>query len=193
MDKAFVQKYWQKLRQNSALSLNGQCVLWSGWTDKDSYGRINVKIENQWKTTGVHILAFILGNNVSLESIAGNDISHLCHNRSCVQPNHLSCESRDTNHSRTACVNTNMRSCLLHPHTLNAYVAFEIVICECCLKMVDNMHISKINNYQKTHMSLTSRWRPWHVRRGPNLTSQRLAALGPNDDVQMAASSTPGR
>ena len=96
MDPDFIAKYSERLAQNSQLSPNNICVLWTGALKTGKYtqfGVICVKINNQWKNLTVHRLQYMLANHINIEDLdSGIDVSHICHNPLCIYPEHLSYE-----------------------------------------------------------------------------------------------------
>jgi hypothetical protein len=68
------------------------CWLYTGWTDKDGYGRFSLphpvqdKQYNRRKHIYAHHLAFKLAGN---KIPKGMEIDHLCMVRQCVRPSHL--------------------------------------------------------------------------------------------------------
>ena len=57
MDRAFIEKYRQKLTENSIQAPNNECLLWTGCTVKTrglAYGAINCKLAGKWTTMRVH-------------------------------------------------------------------------------------------------------------------------------------------
>lgn len=66
-------------------------------------------------------LSHVLSRRIEFNEINGLDVSHLCHNRRCVLPEHLTAESREENNYRKACVSAGQcaghgdkPACLLH-------------------------------------------------------------------------------
>lgn len=121
MNQAFCAKYKAKLDSLCQIHHNGQCIFWTGTTDKDGYGIINVQLGPEWKLKRVSRLSYILDKNITFSDIDGDDISHICHNRLCILPAHLSAEGRDENNYRKACVGAGQcaghgdkKDCLLH-------------------------------------------------------------------------------
>ena len=105
MDLEFIAKYSIKLNEKSAVSHNGLCKVWSGLTDRDGYGLMNVKLGDKWFLKRVQRLAFVIENNVSFADIEGFDLSHLCHQKLCVAKNHLCLGTREENNYRKGCTN----------------------------------------------------------------------------------------
>ena len=112
-----LKKYSEKIEQNSVLSNNGECVLWVGRSlSKDGlYGVINAQLNGPrtpWSRVTAHRLAFMISNkNFTLDRNV--DVSHLCHNSKCVNPEPLSAEPRGLNNTRKNCASE--KRCLGHP------------------------------------------------------------------------------
>jgi hypothetical protein len=115
------------------------CLLWTGGTDRDGYGRARVtwpvpvgggdvprsKVERvprviyRLKTGGVDIPRQQAYDGVTVAV----EVSHLCHNRLCVTPEHLVLEPHLINAERQHCVQQGRCThhgvhpdCLLQPH-----------------------------------------------------------------------------
>lgn len=70
------QRFWEKVEKTET------CWNWKGSTDRYGYGTIR---EN-YKHLRVHRLSYHLANGQIPE---GRVIDHICHNRACVNPQHL--------------------------------------------------------------------------------------------------------
>lgn len=113
MDEAFYAKYSLKLNEKSVSGPNGQCILWTGYVDKHGYGMINVKIsQNKWANRGVHRISMIVHKKLSFEQVENLHVSHICHNKLCIAPHHLSVETSEINNNRLTCIS--MRHCMHH-------------------------------------------------------------------------------
>ena len=100
------------------------CILWFGSVDRWGYGR-------QWVTwpdgthreERAHIMAYLVKMKlveIPLHDDVGTqlDVSHLCHNKSCINPDHLVMEAHEVNMQRVHCVSQglctkNHTACLL--------------------------------------------------------------------------------
>ena len=98
------EKYKAILAERWSLGPNGRCQLWDGATREErhvTYGVINVKINDKWRVMHAHRLAMYCRENKIIESTL--DVSHLCHNSTCINPLHLSVEPHHVNNNRKAC------------------------------------------------------------------------------------------
>jgi hypothetical protein len=74
---------WILSDEASTLAENG-CRIWSGCTDRLRYGRIP-----RWgKHELLHRFVYITANGVD-RAIFGDSVHHKCHERGCVNPDHL--------------------------------------------------------------------------------------------------------
>ncbi len=122
MDEFYV-KYKNKIAENSDLSANGHCAMWTKAKKPSGYGIIKYKNphDNAWRTMHVHRLSFLVNRRIELNDLQGYDISHLCHNKLCTNAQHLSLETHKINRDREICVNRtvctghdNFENCRLH-------------------------------------------------------------------------------
>ncbi|KAI8494528.1 hypothetical protein Bbelb_277540 [Branchiostoma belcheri] len=79
----------QKLLKKSAVAESG-CVLWTGYVERDGYGTTKVKshFDGRRFTLTVHRM----------------HVSHICHQKLCLNVSHLSYEPPAVNLQRTSCV-----------------------------------------------------------------------------------------
>lgn len=81
------------------------CRTWRGRTDAYGYGEMQFQFRGVRLCLKVHRVVYALAHpDVSLANVAC-DISHLCHNRLCVNPEHLSPEPHSINNNRLVCKN----------------------------------------------------------------------------------------
>ena len=70
MDSVLARKYLAKLEQQSAVSDNRQCLIWSSYDNNNGYGAVNVTVNQRWwANRDAHRVAYVLNNmnkNVSL-------------------------------------------------------------------------------------------------------------------------------
>ena len=103
--EAFYQKYRTKLQDKSALGENRECIIWTGTsTPNGKYGIINCRFPGAigWKSVYVHRLAYMIEHQSAY--LPAVDVSHLCHNTSCINVTHLVLEPHGFNNSRQTCV-----------------------------------------------------------------------------------------
>ena len=93
-------------------SSNSQCLIYNeDPVRRDGYIYIKIRRGRKVKSASVQrVCAMIHNGTLELGKV---DASHLCHNKLCVNPNHISLESRATNCSRKSCVLAGV--CLRHP------------------------------------------------------------------------------
>lgn len=126
----FIAKYSSKLSKNVKKSDNRECIFWSG-TRKAGYGVINCKVPgicSRYKLFYVHRLAYAFNKvaKIDLDSFLlknplDHQLSHLCHNRTCILPDHLTVETIPINNERKICCSKGLclghegqPECLLH-------------------------------------------------------------------------------
>lgn len=79
--------------------------------ESNQYKRIYLNIRGQSYTVGLHRLAFWVDKDFAPLNWE-NDVSHLCHLRSCADPKHLNLESHKINLNRNQCVKA--KKCFTH-------------------------------------------------------------------------------
>ena len=92
------------------------CIHWQWKLDKSGYPRMNITLKDKVPSTNlsVHRLAYFMCHPEHITRATGKHISHLCHQRTCINPNHLVMESNTLNSSRNRCQNTGI--CEGHKH-----------------------------------------------------------------------------
>jgi hypothetical protein len=83
----------ESILKHLSLSQEGSCWVWTGRLDKDGYP----VVQHNGRQHGGHRLVALL---VSGSDGKGMDASHLCNNRSCMNPTHIVLESHSENMSR---------------------------------------------------------------------------------------------
>lgn len=82
---------------------NEHCLLWSG-AQRNSYGILENRFRGNKIKIPVHRLAYFLKHNCEPLSPEMH-VSHLCHNKLCINVEHLSLEPQAINNSRQICKN----------------------------------------------------------------------------------------
>lgn len=97
----------------------GDCVLWKGGVGSNGYGFIRVSWpEEGSKVERVHRVALMVEMRLTRSQFPGAnlEVSHLCHEKLCVNPMHLSLEPHATNQERIHCMQQGVCSGAHHPH-----------------------------------------------------------------------------
>ena len=82
---------------------HNSCHKWHGSRDKDGYGVLWFKFRGRRVRVKAHRLCFYI--HQGFPSMDGKNISHICHEKSCINIDHLSLESTAVNNSRKICLN----------------------------------------------------------------------------------------
>ena len=101
MTHAYKHKILERIEKRSSEDATG-CKLWKG-AKSGGYGRIKVTVPGygkKGKSVEVHSMVYFLTGKPQLPD---REISHLCHNKLCIQPAHLSYEPPLVNKQRTNC------------------------------------------------------------------------------------------
>ena len=91
------------------LKVQRGCILWTGCCDRHGYGRKRVTWHyDASKTERVHRMAYMVNHKLTelprtSESGELLEISHLCHQKLCINPEHLVIEAYMVNMSRAHC------------------------------------------------------------------------------------------
>ena len=124
MEKFF--KNIEKCLQKGSKCDDEGCIVWVGCTDKYGYGtKRQTWPDGKVTLERVHRLAYMVQYKLLRDQVAHSDdtgslldISHVCHKRTCVRPDHLILESHETNCERNHCralghyVATHLPACL---------------------------------------------------------------------------------
>lgn len=90
---------------------NNLCHLWAGSVSRDGYGYLQIMIRGKSRKLAAHRLSFFIGHGFTRLDPSLH-VSHLCHNKLCVNLDHLSLEPASVNLARRTCVKEN--KCLGH-------------------------------------------------------------------------------
>ena len=104
---------WQKIKKIFEKTLckgGGECIMWMGSLDKDGYGRKSIKwgpLEKS-REEKAHRLSFMLKYKLAKLPHTNEcgelmEVSHWCHQKSCINSDHLVLENRLSNMSRETC------------------------------------------------------------------------------------------
>ena len=103
------------------------CIMWTGACSDSGYGRVRnpfSKLNNQPTMYRIHRLVYLLQNIYKYNDLClpkcdviGHelDVSHICHNKLCVNIDHLILEAHFINCIRRQCVCDNRCSASHHP------------------------------------------------------------------------------
>lgn len=102
------------------------CVAWDGYVDKLGYGVMNVNWPREGaKKERAHRLAYMIKERISHNDMPRLDennnrieCSHLCHNKTCVNSEHIELEPHATNQERIHCKGQNLCAKCHEPHCI---------------------------------------------------------------------------
>ena len=96
--------YLLKVDLSSVPHPQGQCRLWTKGVGGSGYPRMRVKVAGRVGSIqyGVHQVVYALNSGTAL-NLPLHDVSHRCHNRLCVNMDHLSYEPKVVNAQRNPC------------------------------------------------------------------------------------------
>jgi len=81
------------------------CKIWTGKPTKNGYARTRTcDKEEKVPSTVFYVHRLVKKDSDRKTLLAGKDVSHLCHNRLCVNPKHLTVETRKQNNERKVCL-----------------------------------------------------------------------------------------
>ena len=106
----FMEKLKKSINKHSEAQNYGlNCIEWQGCCDKDGYPIKSVTWPGcKRKLWRVAWLVLVIQRKGSLPEVDGDgqplEVSHLCHNRTCIKPEHLTVEPHYTNTGRRQCV-----------------------------------------------------------------------------------------
>jgi hypothetical protein len=89
---------------------NNHCIRWTGEFDKENYPQLRITFRGRRMRIRAHRLVYYLRVNFFLDPDL--HVSHLCHNRYCININHLNYEGVGMNNERKTCLSE--RRCMGH-------------------------------------------------------------------------------
>lgn len=81
----------------------GNCLKWHGTVDTDGYGQLRFMLRGRRVKVRVHRAVYFLETGQVLDPKI--HVSHLCHNKLCINLNHLNYEPQGVNNARKVCFN----------------------------------------------------------------------------------------
>ena len=97
------------------------CRLWQKAVSANKYGVTKSPFDKK-KTDYVHRIAYMASHGVTFLRENKFDVSHLCHNKLCVEPSHLTYEPHSQNQERIHCFHQKICSkghkpfCIIKPN-----------------------------------------------------------------------------
>jgi hypothetical protein len=73
---------------------DGECILWTGFIDKQGYGVVSMPKGGKYRTRYAHVVNYELTNGAVKNALV---LDHLCRNRSCINLSHLEPVTRTEN------------------------------------------------------------------------------------------------
>jgi Zinc-binding loop region of homing endonuclease len=116
------------LEKKSIQNTDGKgCIHWTGAVDSSGYGKKRlVWPDGKISYVGAHRLAYMVKYHLTYATIPKKgvgveilNVSHLCHNRLCINTDHLTLETHSVNQSREHCKMQGQCTKLHMPHCLN--------------------------------------------------------------------------
>ena len=110
MDK-LIEECSVKLKKNSVLHRNGECIIWTGCINKQGYGQFRFRFPRETpgtshRTKTCHRIAIMVYYR-DFDISASQQASHLCNNKLCINTDHLALESSSLNNLRKNCFSNN--------------------------------------------------------------------------------------
>ena len=94
------------------------CKIWKKAVNSGGYPVIKVSARGWGRSTYLaHRLMFQLISQINIDTDPDHEVSHLCHNRLCLEVGHLSFEPSMVNASRKSCVDSGV--CAGHDNFAN--------------------------------------------------------------------------
>jgi hypothetical protein len=103
----FLEQCQNKLKINSALHENTECIVWTGCINKFGYGQFRYRdprdpLSASYRTRTSHRVALMIYFR-NFDVPASQQASHLCNNKLCINVEHLVFENNSTNNLRKNC------------------------------------------------------------------------------------------
>jgi hypothetical protein len=86
--------------------LDNGCIIWTKMVNEHGYGQMGIALKQKTHAVFVHRFAWALKNGMDSLPIGGQQkgdrmvLNHICHNRICVNVNHLEVVLQSENNSR---------------------------------------------------------------------------------------------
>lgn len=98
IDGKFVARFWSRVNRNGPVAASGfgPCWLWTASKTRAGYGNINVGSGNVY----AHRLSWMIHHGADVPH--GLQIAHLCGQRDCVNPAHLTAATQSENEGHKA-------------------------------------------------------------------------------------------
>lgn len=93
--------YCQRLLRRHC-NYTSSCHLWLATKNKDGYGILQFQFRGRRVKVKAHRLIFYMENN--FPKMDGKHVSHVCHEKACINTAHLSLETAAINNKRKICV-----------------------------------------------------------------------------------------
>ena len=110
--------------------LESGCIIWTGMCTSDGYGLLRKMFRGKRIKVKVHRLVYFLAAKHALS--VGMHVSHLCHNKLCINIQHLSYEPQTINNNRLICKNAG--ECSLHYGYPRCQLQVCCIVQKCSLK-----------------------------------------------------------
>ncbi len=131
--EGFFDNLYQKLERKSKRDPEGgTCILWTGRVTSSGYGLQTVYWPDEGrKVEKAHRVALMVQMRVTHSQFprVGVECSHLCHNRLCVNPQHIVLESHAANQERIHCRSQGLCSKLHMPWCIGCKYDIYIIYC----------------------------------------------------------------